>query len=553
MSELQRKTNIFIYSRKSKWTGRGESVENQIAMCQDYIRYNIEGANQAEITVFEDEGYSGKNTNRPQFQKMMQEIKKGNCSYLVCYKLDRLGRNIADLANLVETLNKLNVSFISIKERFDTSTPIGKAMLYFAGVLAQMEREQIAERVRDNMIMLARKGRWLGGNTPLGFRAESEEKIVVNGKSKKSFRLVVDEEEMKTVQFIFEEYRKQQSLMGIVRYFLNHNIRTKRGNEYTTTAIRDILTNPVYCRADQEAYQYFWNLGCQVCMDEEEADGKYGLIAYAKTSSSQYKNKENAPEKWIVAKGKHPGIIPGKDFSKIQDYLARNSSKGQSWHKPQNQVALLSGILHCSCGHLMRPKYYSSKQVTEQGERKFSYLCPYKDMTHGEKCSVPNVQGNTLDELVCREVLRYTEENSNIHHMLQEAMKRIEETKEGKVTSVDLLEQQIQRRKKEVQNLITTLAKSGGDQEFISQIEQEVLKLNRECAALEKEKAQMGKEGADIQGDKQQLTFLMEQLSSFQKLFNTLSVPEKREYLRMILDKVVWDGEEAHIFIYGSY
>lgn len=545
--------NIFIYSRKSKWTGRGESVENQIAMCRDYIQYNIEGANQAEITVFEDEGYSGKNTNRPQFQKMMQEIKKGGCNYLVCYKLDRLGRNIADLANLVETLNKLNVSFISIKERFDTSTPIGKAMLYFAGVLAQMEREQIAERVRDNMIMLARKGRWLGGNTPLGFRTEAEEKVVINGRNKKSFRLVVEEEEMKTAQFIFKEYLEKQSLIGVVKYFLNHDIKTKRGNEYTTTAIRDILTNPVYCRADREAYQYFWNLGCQVCMDEEEADGKYGLIAYAKTSSTQYKNKGNAPEKWIVAKGKHPGIISGKDFSKIQNLLVRNSSKGEAWHKPQNQVALLSGILHCSCGHLMRPKYYSAKQVTEQGERKFSYLCPYKDMTHGEKCSMPNVQGNTLDELVCREVLRYTKENSNIHQMLQKAMERMEDTKEEKVTSKELLEREIQKRKREVQNLIFTLAKSGGDQEFISQIEQEVLKLNKECAALEKEKAEMGEEGADIQGDRQQLAFLMEQLSSFKKLFDMLSVPEKREYLRMILDKVVWDGEQAHIFIYGSH
>lgn len=540
---------IFIYSRKSKWTGRGDSVENQIAMCRDYIQSNIEEARQAKIVVFEDEGYSGKNTDRPQFQKMMQEIKKGDCSYLVCYKLDRLGRNIADLANLVETLNKLNVSFISIKERFDTSTPIGKAMLYFAGVLAQMEREQIAERVRDNMIMLARKGRWLGGNTPLGFRAEAEEKVMINGRNKKSFRLAVDEEEMKTVRFIFEEYQKQQSLIGIVRYFLNHDIKTKRGNEYTTTAIRDILTNPVYCRADQEAYQYFWNLGCQICMDEEEADGMYGLIAYAKTSSSQYKNKENAPEKWIVAKGKHPGIISGKEFSKIQNYLARNSAKGESWHKSQNKIALLSGILHCSCGHLMRPKYYSSKQVTEQGERKFSYLCPYKDMTHGEKCSVPNVQGNTLDELVCREVLRYTEENSNIHHILHEAMERMEDTKEEKVTSADLLEQEIQKRKKEVQNLIAVLAKSGGEQEFISQIEQKILKLNSERAVLEKERAEMGAEGINIQGDRAQLAFLMEQLSSFEKLFDTLSVPEKREYLRMILDKVVWDGEEAHIFI----
>lgn len=544
---------IFIYSRKSKWTGRGDSVENQIAMCREYIQYNIEGADKADIIEYEDEGYSGKNTKRPQFQKMMQEIRQGNCDYLVCYKLDRLGRNIADLANLIETLNKLEVSFVSIKERFDTSTPIGKAMLYFAGVLAQMEREQIAERVRDNMIMLARKGRWLGGNTPLGFRAEAEEKVSINGRSKKSFRLAVDEEEMKIVRFIFQEYLKNQSLVGIVKYFLSRDILTKRGKEYSTTAIKDILTNPVYCRADREAYQYFWELGCQVCMDGEEADGRYGLIGYAKTSSSKYKNKDNAPEKWIIALGRHKGIVSGKDFVKIQNLLKRNSSKGDSWHKPQNPVALLSGILYCSCGHLMRPKNYSTEQVTEKGERKFSYICTYKDLTNKEKCSVSNVQGNTLDELVCREVLRYTDENSNIHQMLEKAAERIQDTKKDKVSDAEILEQEIQKRKKEVKNLITAIAKSGGDEAFLGQIEQEITKLNEECAALEKEKREISEEGCCIGGDKQQLEVLMEQLSSFQKLFDTLSVVEKREYLRMILSKVVWDGEEAHIFIYGSH
>lgn len=544
---------IFIYSRKSKWTGRGDSVENQISMCRDYIQYNIEDADKAEIIEFEDEGYSGKNTKRPQFQKMMKEIEAGNCNYLVCYKLDRLGRNIADLANLIETLNKLKVSFISIKERFDTSTPIGKAMLYFAGVLAQMEREQIAERVRDNMIMLARKGRWLGGNTPLGFEAEAEEKVSVNGKNKRSFRLVVNEEEMQIVRFIFREYLEKQSLIGIVKYFLSHDIKTKRGNEYATTTVKDILTNPVYCTADKEAYEYFYNLGCQVCMDEEEADGKYGLISYAKTSSSQYKSKDNEPEKWIIARGKHRGIVTGKEFSKIQNLLARNSAKGDSWHKPQNPVALLSGILYCSCGHLMRPKNYASHQVTEKGERKFSYLCPYKDLTHGEKCSVSNVQGNTLDELVCREVLRYNEENSSINRMLKKAVDRMEETKEDTVTAGELLEKEIQKRKKEVQNLINVLAKSGGNEAFINQIEQEIIRLNQECAALEKERMETAGDCVEIQGGKAQIKILLEQLSNFQKQFDTLSVPEKREYLRLILDKVVWDGEQAHIFIYGSH
>ncbi|MCC8045555.1 MAG: recombinase family protein [Clostridiales bacterium] len=222
---------IFIYSRKSKWTGRGESVENQLVMCREYVEKYIEGADKAEIVEFEDEGYSGKDTKRPQFQKMMVRIDKGECDYLVCYKLDRLGRNIADIANLVEKLDKKNIFFISIKERFDTTTPIGKAMLYFAGVLAQMEREQIAERVRDNMIMLARKGRWLGGNTPLGFRAKSEAKVTISGKSKTSFRLVPDKEELKTVRFIFSEYLEKQSLSSISSYFLTNDIFTKRGKK----------------------------------------------------------------------------------------------------------------------------------------------------------------------------------------------------------------------------------------------------------------------------------------------------------------------------------
>ena len=110
------------------------------------------------------------------FQQMMEDMRKNHFQYLVCYRLDRLGRNIADLALLIDKLNRENTEFISIRERFDTTTPMGKAMLYFSGVLAQMEREQIAERVRDNMAMLARDGRWLGGNTPLGFTVREEKK-----------------------------------------------------------------------------------------------------------------------------------------------------------------------------------------------------------------------------------------------------------------------------------------------------------------------------------------------------------------------------------------
>jgi len=522
-------------------------------MCREYIQYNIEDSREAEIIIYEDEGFSGKDTRRPEFQKMMEDMKDRHYDYLVCYKLDRLGRNIADLALLIEELNKSETNFISIKEKFDTSTPIGKAMLYFSGVLAQMEREQIAERVRDNMVMLARDGKWLGGNTPLGFAVTKEEKVTINGRSKKAWRLVQDREEIKTVRFIFQEYLEKQSLVKVTEYFLKNDISTKRGKEYSTTAIRDILTNPVYCIADEEAYEYFWELGCQVCFAKEEADGTLGLTSYAKTSSAKYRNRDNPPEKWIISLGKHKGIITGKEYVKVQKLLKVNRKKGDTYRKVQNEVALLSGLLYCSCGHAMRPKYYSSSQVTEEGDRKFSYLCPYKDKTHGEKCNVQNVQGNTLDRLVCEEVLRYTEENSNIYNMLHKLKEKIGETGEEKVTEEDIIRKQIKEKRNEIKNLVSALSKSSANTEFVLQIEKEMERLNQECINMEMILKGRGAEKELIGTDEDQLDFLMEQLTSFRKLFDTLTVPEKREYLRIIIDKVLWNGENAHIFIYGIH
>ena len=178
---------IAIYSRKSKWTGKGESIENQIVMCREYLTYVLHISEEAQIQEYRDEGFSGKDTKRPMFQQMLRDMKQEHFDYLVCYKLDRLGRNLLDLTTLIERLEKQHTSFISIKERFDTTTPLGKAMLYFSGVLAQMEREQIAERVRDNMILLARSGRWLGGTTPYGFRSIKVEEREENRKKTQNY------------------------------------------------------------------------------------------------------------------------------------------------------------------------------------------------------------------------------------------------------------------------------------------------------------------------------------------------------------------------------
>ena len=85
---------------------------------------------------------------------------------LIVYRLDRISRSIGDFTALIERLVHLNVAFVSIREQFDTSTPMGRAMMYIASVFSQLERETIAERIRDNLHELAKTGRWLGGITP---------------------------------------------------------------------------------------------------------------------------------------------------------------------------------------------------------------------------------------------------------------------------------------------------------------------------------------------------------------------------------------------------
>ena len=137
-----------IYSRKSVKSETGDSIENQAALCRQYIEQHWP---QAEIEVYEDEGFSGATLHRPQFAALMEAVQAGRVDMLVCYRLDRVSRSVTDFAALIETLNRRQVSFVCIREQFDTATPMGKAMLYIASVFAQLERETIAERVSDNM------------------------------------------------------------------------------------------------------------------------------------------------------------------------------------------------------------------------------------------------------------------------------------------------------------------------------------------------------------------------------------------------------------------
>ena len=224
------------------------------ARCRQYIAMHFGEEAAENVLVYED--FSGGNLERPQFKKMMKDSQKIAFAAIVVYRFDRISRNIGDFAKLIEDLGDRHIDFISIREQFDTSSPMGRAMMYIASVFSQLERETIAERIRDNMHELAKTGRWLGGTTPTGYASESLSSVTVDGKVKKACKLKPIPEEIQLVKTIFEVFMETGSLSKTDQYLLEHRCVTKRGKQFTRFAIRGILTNPVYMIADETAYQY---------------------------------------------------------------------------------------------------------------------------------------------------------------------------------------------------------------------------------------------------------------------------------------------------------
>lgn len=155
-----------IYARQSVDRMDSISIESQI----DFCKYEARGG---EYRVFQDKGYSGKNTDRPNFQIMLEAIRRGEVKRVIVYKLDRISRSILDFATMMAEFQDNGVEFVSCTEKFDTSTPMGRAMFNICIVFAQLERETIQQRVTDAYISRSRKGFYMGGRVPYGYQLET--------------------------------------------------------------------------------------------------------------------------------------------------------------------------------------------------------------------------------------------------------------------------------------------------------------------------------------------------------------------------------------------
>lgn len=539
---------VAVYSRKSRFTGKGESIDNQVEMCREYIRTAFGASYGDEAVVFEDEGFSGGNLNRPDFQKMMQAARSREFKAVVVYRLDRISRNISDFSALIEELGKLDIDFISIRESFDTSSPMGRAMMYIASVFSQLERETIAERIRDNMHELAKTGRWLGGTTPTGYTSESVQSITVDGKSKKSCKLKLIPQEAETVKLIYQLYKQTDSLTMTEAELLRRQIKTKTGRDFTRFSIKGILQNPVYLIAEQEAYAYFVKKQADVCSKPEEFDGVRGILAYNRTDQQKGRSTVYLPVcEWVVSVGQHPGIIPAKTWIEIQQSLEKNKSK--AYHKARSNQALLTGLLWCSCGSRMYPKL--SKRIAQDGRPSYTYVCKTKEHSKRSLCSQKNADGNRLDAAVLEGIKKLPKEGHRFWTQL-EKNERFYSTEWGRK---DERQQKLQAEQMEIQQKISALVDvlAGFDKssavihikERLETLHSRKLEIQEQLTALEKETEQQ-------RLGQSELNELMHQFVTFPDAVDAMTVEQKRALVRAVVEKVVWDGRWAHVVLIGA-
>ena len=540
---------IVIYSRKSKFTGKGESIENQIEMCRQYIRLQFGDDAAEQALVYEDEGFSGGTLERPQFKKMMADAKEKNFRAVVVYRLDRISRNIGDFAKLIEQLNGMKIDFISIKEQFDTSSPMGRAMMYISSVFSQLERETIAERIRDNMHELAKTGRWLGGNTPTGYESESVSHVTIDGKTRKACKLKILPEEIGIVKRIYDKFLETGSLTKTETYLLQNGYTTKNGKQFTRFAVKGILSNPVYLIADESAYDYLTKNHVDLFSAQSDFDGVHGIMAYNRTLQQPGKAHQIRPmEEWIVSVGGHQGVIEGKAWVRVQTALEQNRSK--SYRRPRSNVALLSGLLLCgNCGEFMRPKLSQRRNAT--GETIYTYLCSMKERSRGHVCNMKNCNGNTLDADVVEQLKHLSEDGSDFIQQLEQSKRALRGGRQSYGVEIDGLESEITANEEEIKGLVSALGRSSGTSAE-RYIMQQIDDLHKKGEGLKRHLAELRELTSSQALSDIEFDLLAQMLATFQNTVDRMTVEQKRAAIRTFVKEIIWDGTDAHVVLFGS-
>jgi len=332
-----------IYARQSIDKKDSLSIEGQIELCRRF-------AGEAAV-VYQDRGFSGKNTKRPAFTEVMRCVESGQVGKLYVYRLDRFSRSIADFSRVWEVLSENGVEFASVTEHFDTSTPIGRAMLNIVLVFAQLERETIAQRVRDNYRHRFSLGAWPGGPAPYGFDLT---KIEDGGRTVSSLTANGNAE---VVKQMFQEYAEPGvSLRSLAKSLTDRGIHGPKRDAWDNVTLSRILRSPLYVRADETVYWHYLTQGLRIDLPPEAFDGVHACNVIGRRDRSR--DKYHSPEQQCLTVANHEGIVEPDLWLRVQEKLAKNAQLPRT---NAGKYSWLTGLLKCAkCGYAVKINHVKS-------------------------------------------------------------------------------------------------------------------------------------------------------------------------------------------------
>ncbi|MBK8871716.1 MAG: recombinase family protein [Elusimicrobia bacterium] len=349
-------TRCAIYTRVST----DQQAEVQFNSCEaqeDRIRAFL--ASQEGFVlgqVYTDAGFTGANLERPALQRLLQDIEEGKLDMVITYKIDRLTRSPRDFYHLIEIFDRHHVGFISVTERFDTSTSAGRLLRNIMLTFAQFERELISERTRDKIAQKAQRGLYVGGRPPLGY--------VVKEK-----RLVIDPAAAAVTKRVFETYVESRSLRKAYHVVVDSGLRPRR-DSYGDSMVWHLLRNPVLT-------------------------GK--IIHQGKAYP-----------------GQHQPVIEQPLFDHVQTLLASHPRE-----KPRPYLNMpYSGLIKCQeCGSIMSASHVVKK--TKEGDRRYYYYRCNRVVHKGWKsCSTRQINADRLHSLVEENLARISLDSFYIENLV---------------------------------------------------------------------------------------------------------------------------------------
>ena len=524
-----RKTALYCRVSTEMQAEKGESIEHQKTTLKEYAKENG-----LKAGLYEDSGFSAKDTNRPAMTRLIEDIRKDKIGLVVVTKLDRITRSIKDLIDLLELFEEYNVVFKSLTQPFDTSSAMGRGFLRMMGEFAQIEREMISDRVGESMRFRAKKGIWNCGMVAYGYMVQTQliRQFVKSGLTKeqaekKAVKLAPEKKkayinpaEQEVVKQIFSKYMEMESIRGVAQWLNEKGNKTRQNADWSTVTVSRILQNPTYI----------------------------GKVCYNKriSSKSSGKLKVRPPEEWIVAEGQHEPIIDNETFGRVQNLL--NKQKKRPRRKASDY--LLSGLVRCGicggavCGVSQRMKR-NGKQVS------YSYYKCHTPSTKGtNKCSIVSVRKEVLEDIVIEKVLALVDSQDyqiQIQEALDEFNKQTRNQERPLAKEKSKLEKRAIQIKDKKKSLLEHLEDNTIDK---TTYKDRIRELNAENERLSKRLDEVEVAINDINVEALSFDAVYDSLKNFRSRWKHLDFAGKKDFLYQLISEVILNKDEVELHLF---